>query len=349
MSMGSNGVRRAVTLLRPSSSIDSAVCRSCQATLGSRNYATAADTTTTDSPPPSSTSSDTTPNTTSAVLKPTYTLNAGIVVSRPPRVTRDLTPFEKAFYFYQRRLNERLALPFTRYFYFKRGTPADVAWKSKFKDRQTAARDIGKYNAYSKEAWNDELLVGAVESEPEHQIEALVKDAETTASEADMGDSVTKKEEVPRPMPRVTEADIKGDQKSLDRLLQRTLYLLVQGKEGYWKFPTTNIEKKESVRLAAERSLEQAAGVNMNTWTVGHHPIGHYIYKLRKPKADEKTGVQTLGEKTFFMKSRIMAGQADLKDNTQDLKDFKWLAKEEIQPLVNAQYWSAVKDMLAER
>lgn len=239
----------------PSSSIDSAVCRSCQATLGGRYYATAAGSTITESSSPSSTPSDPTPNTTTAVLKPTYTLKAGVVLSRPPRVTRDLTPFEKAFYFYQRRLNERLALPFTRYFYFKRGTPADVAWKSKFKDRQTAARDIGKYNAYSKEAWNDELVTGAVESEPDHQIEALVKDAESFASEADIGDSVAKKEEVPRPMPRVTEADTKGDQKSLDRLLQRTLYLLVQSKEGYWKFPSAQIEQKESVRLVSSSKI----------------------------------------------------------------------------------------------
>jgi large subunit ribosomal protein L46 len=87
----------------------------------------------------------------------------------------------------------------------------------------------------------------------------------------------------------------------------------------------------------------------MNTWTVGHHPIGHHVYKLRKPKSDEKAGIQKIGEKTFFMKSRIMAGQADLKENSYDLMDFKWLAKEEIQPLVNVQYWSAIKDMLAER
>jgi large subunit ribosomal protein L46 len=86
----------------------------------------------------------------------------------------------------------------------------------------------------------------------------------------------------------------------------------------------------------------------MNTWTVGHHPIGHHVYKLRKPKNDEKAGIQLLGEKTFFMKSRIMAGQANLKEN-ENLTDFKWLAKEEIQPLVTQQYWRSVKDMLAER
>ena len=86
----------------------------------------------------------------------------------------------------------------------------------------------------------------------------------------------------------------------------------------------------------------------MNTWTVGHHPVGHHIYKLRKPKNDEEAGVQVLGEKTFFMKSRIMAGQANVKEN-ENLTDFKWLSKEEIQPFVSQQYWRSVKDMLAER
>jgi large subunit ribosomal protein L46 len=182
-----------------------------------------------------------------SALKPAYAVKAGVVLSRPPQITRDLTPFEKAYFFYQKRLNERLALPFTRYFYFKRGTPTDEDWKRKYKDRLTPSRDIGKYNAYSKEAWNDELLVGAIESEPEHQVEMLIGDAETTTTSAEEG-GVVKKEEIPRPPPRITEADEKNDQKSLDRLLQRTLYLLVQSKEGYWKFPSSPVGNDENLR-----------------------------------------------------------------------------------------------------
>lgn len=195
-------------------------------------------------------------------MKPIYTINAGVVLSRPPQITRDLTPFEKAFYFYQKRLNERLALPFTKYFYFKRGTPADEDWKRKIKDRQTPARDIGKYNAYSKEAWNDELLVGAVDSEPEHQVEMLILDAESTANATSQDTS--KKEEIPRPVPRATEADKKGDQKSLDRLLQRTLYLLVKSKEGYWKFPSSPVEAGESLRLVSFVKLDININVGSN-------------------------------------------------------------------------------------
>jgi large subunit ribosomal protein L46 len=224
------------------------VCRSCQETLGRRHYAAAAAVSQEgiSSQLQPSRSPEPTPVSTHAVLKPAFTIKAGVVLSRPPQITRDLTPFEKAYFFYQRRLNERLALPFTRYFYFKRGTPADEDWKRKYRERETPARDIGKYNAYSKEAWNDELLVGAVESEPEHQVEMLLRDAETTTSGAQEG--ATKKEEIPRPHPRVTEADKKGDERSLDRLLQRTLYLLVQSKEGYWSFPSSSVGLEENLR-----------------------------------------------------------------------------------------------------
>ncbi|KAE8371372.1 ribonuclease H-like domain-containing protein [Aspergillus bertholletiae] len=324
--------------LRPSIA-DPKVCRSCQETLVRRNYSSAA-------AQPSSESTSTA-TTTFPVVKPVYTINAGVALSRPPQITRDLSQFEKAYYFYQKRLNERLALPFTKYFYFKRGTPADEDWKRKIRDRQTPARDIGKYNAYSKDAWNDELLVGAVEAEPEHQVEMLVQDAEATVNATSQDTS--KKEEIPRPFPRVTEADQKNDQRSLNRALQRTLYLLVQTKEGYWKLPSSPVEQDETIRLAAERTLAQAAGVNMNTWMVGFHPVGHHVYNFKYPRVDKANGIEHLGEKTFFMKSRIMAGQADLAANTQNLQDFKWLTKEEIAPFVLPQYYSNIKNMLADR
>ncbi|KAI2789479.1 hypothetical protein POX_d04970 [Penicillium oxalicum] len=340
MATGSNSARRIASLMRPSR-LDSSVCRSCQESLGRRNYASAATA-------PSGVASSTAPvSTPSSTGEPVYTINAGVVLSRPPQITRDLEPFEKAFFFYQKRLNERLALPFTKYFYFKRGTPADVDWKNKIKERRTPARDVGNYNAYDSDAWNDELLLGAKESEPDHMVEALVHDAETTANATSQDTS--KKEEIPRPFSRVTEADKKGDQRSLNRLLSRTLYLLVQSKEGYWKFPSMPIQKDETLREAAERTLAQTAGVNMNTWMVGFHPAGHHVYTNRKPHVDQATGAVTHGEKTFFMKTRIMAGQADLSSSAEQLKDFKWLSKEEIPKYVLPQYYSHVKNMLADR
>lgn len=169
-----------------------------------------------------------------------------MLLSRAPQITRDLTPFEKSFFFYQKRLNERLTLPFMKYFYFNQRTPAADDWRRQIRERQSPARDVGSYGAYSKDAWNDELLVGAKESEPDNMVESIVKDAQTTA-DATSQDS-TKQDEIPRPAPRVTEADKSGDQKSLNRLLQRSLYLLVQTNEGKWKLPSSAVQEGENLR-----------------------------------------------------------------------------------------------------
>ena len=87
----------------------------------------------------------------------------------------------------------------------------------------------------------------------------------------------------------------------------------------------------------------------MNTWVVGHAPIGHYVQDYYQPIEHNEQGTIQLGQKTFFMKGRIMAGQADLAMNKLGLIDFRWLAKEEIQKLVTRKYWSMVEDMLTER
>lgn len=191
------------------------------------------------------------------------------MLSRPPQLTRDLHPFESAFFLYQRRLNERQALPFTRYFYFKKNTPADLEWKRKIKQRLTPARDIGRYKGYGAEAWNDELLVGDPESEFQHQVDQLLADAEDAGKEGpgesglagdggEKGASAsgtqgkgkkTDHEPVERPMSRTTDADLKGDVKSLNRLLQRTLYLLVKNKDGKWTFPQDLIEQRETLHM----------------------------------------------------------------------------------------------------
>lgn len=183
-----------------------------------------------------------------------YQLRAGVVLSRAPILTRSLHPFEKAFFLYQRRLNERLALPFTRYFYYKKGTPADREWKRKAKQRLTPARDIGVYNAYSETGWNDELLVGDRTSEPEEQVEALIRDAEGgEVKEGEQRKETGQEIAVQRPLPRATEADQKGDQTSLNRQLDKGLYLLIKNKAGQWKFPEDLIQGKEGLHQVSRR------------------------------------------------------------------------------------------------
>jgi large subunit ribosomal protein L46 len=101
---------------------------------------------------------------------------------------------------------------------------------------------------------------------------------------------------------------------------------------------------------AAARILEASAGVNMNTWLVGNHPIGHakLPYSEDLVRANEAGHVE-MGDMIFFMKGRIMAGQADITQSSLGLDDFSWLAREEIEPLVSAEYWAAVERMLPAR
>ncbi len=86
----------------------------------------------------------------------------------------------------------------------------------------------------------------------------------------------------------------------------------------------------------------------MNTWIVGHVPVGHHTKFPRY--ADGRGGKWAeVGEKTFFMKGRIMAGQADLTENRFGLDDFRWLTREEIAKVVAKRYWSYVKNMIGDR
>ncbi|KAH0034418.1 50S ribosomal subunit L30, partial [Aureobasidium melanogenum] len=314
------------------------VCNSCLARISQHRSASTAAAVA----PEASTSSQVSQNASAApAIRPAYQLRTGVVLSRPPVLTRSLHPFEKAFFLYQKRLNERLALPFTRYFYYKKGTPGEREWKRKIALRKTPARDVGVYNAYSESGWNDEVLVNDQTSEPESQVEALIRDAEGTDGEAGAKRETSQDIVVQRPLPRVTEQDQKGDQTSLNRLLDRTLYLLVKNKNGIWRFPEDEIKGPEGLDQAAERIIVQAGGINMNTWVVGNAPIGHYSGNFKKTITNTEKKVEEIGERTFFMKARIMAGQANLKANTYGDKEFKWLSSEEIQQIVTPKYWSA--------
>ena len=79
----------------------------------------------------------------------------------------------------------------------------------------------------------------------------------TPDGEGGEGDVVVldRKKEVERPLSRVTEADRTGNQKSLDRMLARTLYLLFRGTEGKWMFPTSTLVPKESLHTVSSSFL----------------------------------------------------------------------------------------------
>jgi large subunit ribosomal protein L46 len=105
----------------------------------------------------------------------------------------------------------------------------------------------------------------------EAQREALVRDAEgrlipgaepagdkeankeQVSGDAKVGEGQRKDLElhVERPASRVTEADEKNDTLSLNRKLDQTLYLLVQNKEGLWRFPEDRLFAREDLHMVS--------------------------------------------------------------------------------------------------
>lgn len=84
----------------------------------------------------------------------------------------------------------------------------------------------------------------------------------------------------------------------------------------------------------------------MNTWLVGRVPVAHVV---NKPVVGTDGAETQRGVKSFFIKGRIMAGQADLASNKFGLQDFQWLTREELKETLAPEYFRGVRNMMADR
>jgi len=82
-------------------------------------------------------------------------------------------------------------------------------------------------------------------------MQALVEDAEggTVKGEEKAHEGIKRRTEVgvQKPLPRRTQADEMADVRSLDRKMDRTLYLLLRNNEGRWRFPEDEIKGREGL------------------------------------------------------------------------------------------------------
>jgi len=242
-----------------------------------------------------------------------YRLLTSVILTRSPLLTATPTPFESAYYAYQQRIARALANPFPAEFYFKKGSVAERRFAIEDREREIAA--FGEKARISKRDVEEEKL------------EEGMRGAE----------------EGSRPLERVGEADRTGDVRSLNRMGERSLFLLLKtAGKGAWRFPQGEVLTGEPLHKAAARDLTQECGPNMQTWIVGRQPVGVF---QRDPAAKAKSGQ---GDKIFFFKSHIMAGQ--VVGSTKDVQDFAWLTQEEVQERLeqaDKQYWEAVRYVLS--
>jgi len=197
-------------------------------------------------------------------------INTSVVLNRAPFLTRTPTPFELAYYSYQQRIRRALSNPFPHEFYFKPGSLLETRFNMEERKREKRAFGPGFLPAET------------------------VSEEERLANEAAVEQLAQQEGEGEELAPRVHAADAGGDVKSLDRLGQRNLYLLVQTPEKQWLFPQGKAAGQDlalhqvcfrssvlrilvhSYSQSAEKALFSQVGDKMDSWIVGRTPIGVY-------------------------------------------------------------------------
>lgn len=88
----------------------------------------------------------------------------------------------------------------------------------------------------------------------------------------------------------------------------------------------------------------------MNTWMVGRAPIAYEHNEPLYTGDEEATKrVKRYGRDVFYLKARIMAGQADLAENKWGITDFKWLTKDELVGAISQKTFASVRNSMPAR
>ncbi|KPV72839.1 uncharacterized protein RHOBADRAFT_55515 [Rhodotorula graminis WP1] len=244
-----------------------------------------------------------------------YRVVAAALLSRPPLVLPALSPLERSYYAYQRKIHRALSKPTSSAtsWFFKKGSAAEKAFGAF--DRRVDNEDNGRDERADARAF--EMAGEEVEGAPE------VMGCET-------------------------EADRKGDLRSLERRADRTLYLLLKKKRDQhaWQFPQGAVDGTESLVDAAHRELVEETGPNVDAWPVGRVPASALEYPF--PPEHRKKFPQHEAARVFFMPMRIVRGQP-VPNAKEGIVDFAWLTKEEVKDKVSTEYWDAVAPALSDK
>jgi large subunit ribosomal protein L46 len=158
---------------------------------------------------------------------------AGAVVSRQPLILRDLTPFEKEYFLYQKNLERDHAAAFGAEFYFKKGSVAERRWKQQEAERQAAASGASSTSTGAKGSKSSKgSAAEAVQDEVTEEDRVAALEAKIQFND------------------RITDADRKNDVRSLERALARTLYLIVKKprEQHAWQFPQGGVRVCENLQ-----------------------------------------------------------------------------------------------------
>lgn len=236
-------------------------------------------------------------------------LHSALLVTRAPVLQREPSAFEREYYRFNTALSHKLQQPFQRDMYFKKGSAAE----SRFDE----------YYTQLQKTW---------------ELTTATRDPSQAANRGTPSDSDA---ELYATMPRTTEADAQKNVHSLNRALDRTLYLFVadKGSKSGWRLPSKALPTERSahdmLHTTATHAVTDKLGDTMDLWLVSKLPIA----------------VIQEAPKTYILRAHVLAGEPLAKQGTE----FAWFTKEEaaehmqkdLSPEGQA-YWLKLQDLLDE-
>ncbi|KAB7504557.1 39S ribosomal protein L46, mitochondrial [Armadillidium nasatum] len=147
---------------------------------------------------------------------------------------------------------------------------------------------------------------------------------------------------------RVTDADKLNDMTSLNRALDRSLYLTISQKLGsqhQWVFPQTKWIPGETLRQSCERIVKDICGSKIKVKILGNSPCGFYKYKYSKEMRKDEGFI---GAKVFFFTGHVLAfdTQGKLDINKDIFSDYLWLTQDELSTKLGKSYYQAVSSFI---
>ena len=131
-----------------------------------------------------------------------------------------------------------------------------------------------------------------------------------------------------KPAPRITEADMNGDVRTLNRKLMHKIFMMIQKKNGSWEFPSLLAKENETLLQTAKRAVYHMVGKELELFCPSNCPMA---VKMNVFSDEERKRQHFYGEKTFFFKVQHDDGDASMKDmNLDEVSDYGWLIKEEV-------------------
>jgi len=147
-----------------------------------------------------------------------------------------------------------------------------------------------------------------------------------------------------KPNSRITEADLKNDQRSIKRKLDSNLILVIKQKIGNdhrWILPQAVHQEGESLRETAERAFSEICSSPVKMQMMGNAPVGYYKYKY--PKVIRGDGI--CGAKVFFFKAQLLERLHDI-EVADNVVDYCWLTHSELETFLQPDYGKAIQSFL---